>query len=350
MSNTGGTEGSGLIDLSMLNTGGDSGSIDSVFGGEAGVEGLGAPQQMAPFVTRRRSNTPLIVGLVAGFLILAGAVATAVYFATKEGGGQKNVETITKAPSADQNKTQKRTTLGNVSAKEPVAKAATVPPAPVAEEAAKKAEKNVEQATGAATKKAVAETEAAEAPKKSAVAVAKQEKRRSDKKVASAKRRSEERSRRQKRAQAKKSRKPKASPIAIARTAPTPAKARPEPPKPKPKPKPKRSGGSEVDELLGALSGGGSKPKRPRGGRSPAPAAPASADPLLPAKLNRTQVLSVVRSQTGSILRCRSNDPDLRGVLKTRITVKGATGRVASASVTSPSFQGRRRDVASYQK
>ena len=214
-----------------------------------------------------------------------------------------------------------------------------MPPAPVAEEAAKKAEKNVEQATGAATKKAVAETEAAEAPKKSAVAVAKQEKRRSDKKVASAKRRSEERSRRQKRAQAKKSRKPKASPIAIARTALTPL-ARPEPPKPKPKPKPKRSGGSEVDELLGALSGGGSKPKRPRGGRSPAPAAPASADPLLPAKLNRTQVLSVVRSQTGSILRCRSNDPDLRGVLKTRITVKGATGRVASASVTSPNFQG----------
>ena len=99
VSNTGGTEGSGLIDLSMLNTGGDSGSIDSVFGGEAGVEGVGAPQQMAPFVTRRRSNTPLIVGLVAGFLILAGAVATAVYFATKEGGGQKNVETITKAPS-----------------------------------------------------------------------------------------------------------------------------------------------------------------------------------------------------------------------------------------------------------
>ena len=344
VTNTGGAEGSGLIDLSMLNVGGESGSVDSVFGGDAGVAGveaLGAPQQVTPFVTRRRSNTPLIVGLVAGFLVLAGAVATAVYFATKDSGGQKNVDAVAKAPSADADKTPKRTTLGNVAASDKVAKTAAPQPASALAETKKQDEKNTENTVGSAkTEKAETNTKAAQAPNEEVAAVVKKVEKGPQKKVASAKRRSEEQSRRKKRTSTKKVRKAKPSPVASVRPAPAPPKARPEPPKPKPKPKPKSSGGSEVDELLGALSGGGSKPKRRSGGRSPAPTAPASADPLLPAKLNRTQVLSVVRSQTGNILRCRSNDPDLRGVLKTRITVKGATGRVSSASVTSPNFQG----------
>ena len=299
-----------------------------------------APQQNDSFVTRRRSNTPLIVGLVAGFLVLAGAVATAVYFATKDSGGQKNVDAVAKAPSADADKTPKRTTLGNVAASIRLLKLQHRNRLPALAETKNQDEKNTENTVGSAkTEKAETNTKAAQAPNEEVAAVVKKVEKDPQKKIASVKRRSEERSRRKNANIDQKTQKQSQVRLRVS-VRRRHLRRRGQNRQSQSRSQPKSSGGSEVDELLGALSGGGSKPKRRSGGRSPAPAGLLRRDPLLPAKLNRTQVLSVVRSQTGNILRCRSNDPDLRGVLKTRITVKGATGRVSSASVTSPNFQG----------
>jgi len=113
-----------------------------------------------------------------------------------------------------------------------------------------------------------------------------------------------------------------------AATAPKPAARQPA----ARKPAPKKESTSEVDDLLGALdgSGGGSKSRA----ASPAAATPApSADPMLPEKLTRRQILMVVKRNARDIRTCKGGT-DASGSVPVEMTIS-RQGRVTSAKVKS---------------
>ncbi len=132
--------------------------------------------------------------------------------------------------------------------------------------------------------------------------------------------------------------KPKASRRAR-RSSAKPAAARPAAPKPAArapaarKPAAKKESTSEVDDLLGALdgSGGGSKSRA----ASPAAASPAPSggDPLLPEKLTRRQILTVVKRNARTITACKG-DSGASGTVPVELVI-GRAGRVTSAKVKS---------------
>lgn len=104
----------------------------------------------------------------------------------------------------------------------------------------------------------------------------------------------------------------------------------------KPAPRKKESS-DDVDALLGALDGGGSKPA---GGGRPAPAAaPVGGDPMLPEQLTRRQILTVVKRNARSIQSCKPEGEGLTGNVMVMMTI-GSNGRVAAARVTTPKVQG----------
>ncbi|MEE2755888.1 MAG: GYF domain-containing protein [Myxococcota bacterium] len=352
VSNTGGSDGSGLIDLSMLNSGASGHGSEAVFGHDAGggIEAVAAPQQMVPLVTRRRGNTALIITIVVAGLLVAAAVGVAVYFATKQDEPKvASKPPVEQATNKDTGRVAGRTSLGNAKPK------ASTGGKQVVNTQNEKAETNTEsginsvtttnakaESPGPTQKTAAASTD----PKSTAVESSRSAKAKVSRAAALRKKTPSKWTKKQlaakqlaaAKAKAKaKARRKAAEPVRTPKPKTTAPK---EAPRAKVKEKPKK-GGDEVDALLGALSGGGKKSARKAPARGPAPsAAPASADPLLPPKLGKRDILRVVSRHSGKVLSCRSADPELRGVVKVRIAIVGSTGRVSRASVLTPKFQG----------
>ncbi len=117
--------------------------------------------------------------------------------------------------------------------------------------------------------------------------------------------------------------------------APKPAARRPSPRKPA---RQKEESASEVDDLLGALdgSGGGSKSRAASPAASPAPS-PAG-DPMLPEKLTKRQILTVVKRNARTITTCKEGT-DASGTVPVEMTI-GRAGRVTSAKVKSGPHRG----------
>ncbi|GEM_PF-3247199 len=345
VSNTGGSDGSGLIDLSMLNSGSGGQAADAVFGTDAGgIDAVAAPQQMVPLVTRRRGNTALIVTIVVAGLLVAGAVGVAVYYATKQ--DEPMVAAAIQAETQKKSQAVQapgRTSLGNAQPK-------TEPAGGQVAKTQNQEAKNLAKTAPVTEKNSAPKDEPGEAVQKSAGAAtagssgtgpsARGTKTKTSQAAAQRKKSKSKLTKRQLAAKQLAIAKAKAKRKAAESARKPKPQATPPPAKAKAKAKPKK-GGDEVDALLGALSGGGKKGARKAPARGPAPsAAPSSADPLLPPKLGKRDILRVVSRHSGKVLSCRSADPELRGVVKVRIAIVGSTGRVSRASVLTPKFQG----------
>jgi predicted Zn finger-like uncharacterized protein len=352
ISNTGGSDGSGLIDISVLGGMGADSAGEEAFdnaGAPEGLSAVAAPQQMASLVTRRRTNTGLVVAMAVGALILAGAVGTAVYFATKSQKQDmpKQASTQVKAKPIASKVTQ----IGTPKTQKPAVEKKVEAPKLAAQQGTNTGGAQSPESNGAAGGEKAADgvsqkpsavdgnqsgdkTAAADPVPEKGVAKAKPVKKKYTKaqvrkwNAANAKKKAARKAARAKAAKAKARSKASAVAIPVAKPKPV-ARAK------------KQKGGDEVDDLLGALNGN-PKPraKAPSGGGRGAAPAPA-ADPLLPQKLGRRQILPVVSRNSRRILACRSTGgDDLRGIVKVSITIAGSTGRVSRTRIKTPKFEG----------
>jgi hypothetical protein len=112
----------------------------------------------------------------------------------------------------------------------------------------------------------------------------------------------------------------------------------------KTKSKPRRkSTGDDVDDILGALDNGGSKKKQKNKNKSKraverkAPKPPA--DSLLPKKLGRVQILSVVRRNIRGVAACKDEGSGDGGTVMVAMVI-ARTGKVSSAKVKTGQFRG----------
>lgn len=304
VSNTGGTEGSGLIDISAMLGGGSASSSSSggdSFGGPIGLAPA-APAAMsgAPLpslVNRKKSNTGLIVGIVAGAAIIAGGIVAAVVLGKDDKAGT-DVATPPSGPAV--------VAVGAGDAPKSAAAAPSSVAAAPATQAAPASEAAPVSMAAAADPNAGARPAAGLAPRGAAPAAG--------------------------------ARNAPARPAgggnedAPSVAAPRPAAA-PTPPPEAPKPPPKK-GGDEVDDLLGAIDG-----KKPAGGGGtgrPAPPPPGGGDdPLLPEQLTKPQILGVVKKGAGAISSCKDRQPDASGTVFVTIKI-GRNGKVDSASAKKP--------------
>lgn len=95
--------------------------------------------------------------------------------------------------------------------------------------------------------------------------------------------------------------------------------------------KPKKQ--DEVDGLLDALNG-----KKAPTQAAPDPTAPAN-DPLLPERLDRKQILGVVRRNAAAVRKCKAEPPGTGGTVPVRMVISGS-GKVSSADVASGPAKG----------
>ena len=102
---------------------------------------------------------------------------------------------------------------------------------------------------------------------------------------------------------------------------------------PPPPPKPAKKGGEDVDDLLGALDGKGSRPAG--GGARPGAAEDPMLGESLTESLTKQQILSVVKQKAGSIADCRSRDPSVSGTVFVKMRIE-RTGHVSEASANPP--------------
>jgi predicted Zn finger-like uncharacterized protein len=320
VTNTGGSDASGLIDISLLgqsDSGAGSAQVDVLAPSTPAV----VPASMPSLVTRKRSNLGLIIGLSFGGLVLASGIGVAVFMALSP------AEKIEK-PAVQDTKiaatSPKKITIGGTtpSVAPKVKPEGTNTAAPVAK---------VQTVDAGQAKESAAAAVAATAPT-------------GDKKVEvvkskSAQAKKKRRSSKKSRSRSAKRKKPSSSRTAKAVTRPAPL------PIVKPRPAPRKSSGKkdELDDLWSGVGGTGAK--RPVRKRAPAAAArpaaaPAASDnPLLAEKLSRRQVLSVVRRNARSIADCKNEQPDLTGTVMVDITIAGS-GRVQRAKVITGKFSG----------
>lgn len=303
--NTGGSEASGLIDITALSGLETAARGDDPFGSGLGMAPapITAAAPIQPLVAPPSGNkTALIVAIVLGVLLLAGGVAAGMYFIMKKDDGGEQVAVAEPAEAA-------KVTMGTP----PPAQPAAAAPAPVAaaaepEKAGDGEEKADDAAEGEDDGKA-GEDEKGEAAKAPA-----------------------------KRARARRSASPRRSAAAQADNEDDPPAAAPKPErqvqvtKRAAPAKPKKESTDEVDALLGALdgSGGGSRAAASPGAAPAAAAAPAG-DPMLPEKLSRQQILTVVKRNARSIQTCKAGT-DASGTVPVEIVI-GRSGRVESATV-----------------
>jgi hypothetical protein len=91
----------------------------------------------------------------------------------------------------------------------------------------------------------------------------------------------------------------------------------------------------EVDDLLRALDRGPAAPAQ-GAARSVASARPArTGAPAVPAKLDRTDILRVVKQQSVAIQRCKAHQPNASGVVQVRMVIS-RSGGVTSAHASGP--------------
>lgn len=315
VSNTGGSEGSGLIDISALMGPGGSAPArggDDAFGGGPSVMAPSAPAPvtaMPSLVRRKRGNTTTIaVAIVACGLLIGGGIFAAVLMS------KKGEEPVVAANAKDQ--TPATVAVGGETPPPAPASEATPPPSQAAAPTSEAA-----PASEASEKDAVAKAgeKPAEPPRPAARAA-------ESARPAAQARRAETR--------------PRGDDEDAPRAGGQPAVAVAEPPpRPTPPPAPARNsggGGSEVDELLGALDGKGTRsaPAGRAGGSAPA-AAPAAADPMLPEQLDRADILRVVKMKAGAVQACKERQPGASGTVTVRLSI-GKNGRVSSATASGP--------------
>jgi predicted Zn finger-like uncharacterized protein len=300
VSNTGGSEGSGLIDISGLLGGAPkaSGGGDAFGVGPVGIAPSApspvAGQAIPSLVARRKSNTGVVVAIIAAAVIVAGAVV----FMTMRG-GEKTTEGATAgggAASGTSSQTPASVAVGSTQAPPttPPTQAASV--AATAPGGAAEAPASVAQAGGAAQQGGGGDRRPAAGPRPAGGA-------------------------------------PRpASPGGGAEDAPPPAEAaRPAVAAPAdPPPKPAKKSGGEIDDLLGGLDGN-PPPKKPGGNAAPAPAAANNGtDPLLPETLSKQQIMAVVKKGLPSVLTCKDRQPDASGTVMVKMKIEGSGG-VSSA-------------------
>ncbi|MEZ4433003.1 MAG: GYF domain-containing protein [bacterium] len=305
--NTGGSEASGLIDITAL-SGLDAGSRgDDPFGSGLGMAPapITAAAPIQPLVAPPSGNkTALIVAIVLGVLLLAGGVAAGMYFLMKKDGGEEPVAVAEPAETG-------KVTMGTPP---PAAQPAAAAPAPAAAAAAEPekaadGEGQADDTAGGDDEGKAGEDDKAEAAKAPA-----------------------------KRARARRATSPRRSAAAQADNEDDPPAAAPKPErqvqvtKRAAPARPKKESTDEVDALLGALdgSGGGSRAAASPGAAPAAAAAPAG-DPMLPEKLSRQQILTVVKRNARSIQTCKAGT-DASGTVPVEIVI-GRSGRVESATV-----------------
>ena len=320
VSSTGGSDASGLIDISALGSNGPMGAgamgamgapvaaaaLDDAFGGASGGSAGFAPVAAAPagpmptYVTRPTGGGgKLAVYALLGLLVLGGGGFAAWYFTRdtgpKEGQGPASVaaaSNVSTAPATGPSKVA----IGTPATAAPASAPATAASAASVASAA--------PATGTAAPESIA-------------ALAKPKATRSARKTPA-------------------KRRPTRTP-ARPRAAPEdkPPAAAPRTAAKRPARKPSKSS-SEVDSLLDGLGGGGKPAKRQPSQRQPAAAA--GDTPALPDKLSKSQILRVVRSNAGKISGCKNRDPGASGTIKV-VMVIGKSGRVNSARAGGP-FKG----------
>jgi hypothetical protein len=303
VSNTGGAEGSGLIDISAMLGGGSSSSSSSgndSFGGPIGLApSAPAPMAGAPLpslVNRKKNNTGLIVGIVAGAVIIAGGIVAAVVLK----GGDKPTEPVVA------NNTPAVVAVGETPKS---AAPVTQPPS-----AAAVASAAVSEPPSAAAPVSVAANDAAGKPGGAGrpagggggprVAAGGGRPGGGDEDTPS---------------------------VAAPRPAsPTPAAPQTDAPKPQ-----KKGGGEDVDDILGALDGKGSAKPAGGGGKPAAAARRPSDDPMLPEQLTKPQILGVVKKAASQISNCKERDPNASGTVMVSIQIE-KSGRVGKASAKGP--------------
>jgi len=299
VSNTGGSDGSGLIDISgLLGPSTTSSGTGDAFGlGPVGLAPAApspiASQPLPSLVARKKSNTGLYVAIIAGAAIVAGAVGVVVKGGDKPAEGAPAASTTPVAIAVGS--TQAPVTQAPVGAPPTEAAAAAAPATVPAEAVAQNtppAEQNTRRAAsgGAGAARTSGNGGGASRPAASVGGGAED-----------------------------------APPPAVAQ-APKPAA----PPEPAPA-RPKKSGG-EVDDLLGALDG---SPAPKRGGGAAAAAPAASVDPLLPDSLTKPQIMTVVKKGLGSVNACKDRQPDASGTVVVKMKIEG-NGSVSSAQAQSP--------------
>ena len=89
-----------------------------------------------------------------------------------------------------------------------------------------------------------------------------------------------------------------------------------------------------MDDLLGSLNG--KKPAAPAGGNDPV-AAPV--DPMLPERLTRRQILTVVKRNAGGVRKCKAQPPGASGTVTVKMQI-APNGSVSSAKIASGPIKG----------
>lgn len=288
-------EASGLIDLSALEGAGFTADPGASSGG-TDTPGF-MPASAVPVRARRKGSVGLVLFIVAGAVAL---VAGGIYVG-------KMLDEPTPAPAA-----------GTAAA--PAAGAAPTDQKPTPDKSAAAAAAATKPDAGAATAAAGADAGAkvGEAETDAGAKVAKAPPKDSKRPTRRAKR------------PAKPSPKPD-KPAPAAEDAPKPAVAAAPKPAEAPAAKPKKQ--DEVDGLLSALDG-----KQAGAKAAPDPTAPAN-DPLLPERLDRNQILSVVRRNAAAVRKCKAEPPGTGGTVPVRMVIAG-TGKVSSADVASGPAKG----------
>ncbi|MSP71370.1 MAG: DUF4339 domain-containing protein [Myxococcales bacterium] len=295
VSNTGGTDGSGLIDISGLMGGNRSGGlVADGFGGPMGLSpsapsALGS-QPLPSLVMRRKSPIPMIAAISVGVIVLVGGAI----FATIMVMNKDKRDGFAAAPPAS---LAPATMV--VGSPAPQGSSAAVAPssAPAPDSVAvlgSQAPGSEPPVQGGAAAQAAAPRVASQVNGRPRTA-------------AGAKTGGAE----------DEPREGAASPQA-------PAAPRTEAPRP-----PKKSGGDEVDDLLGSLDGGGKKPSGGRGSPEPAD----SGDPLLPEQLSKQQIVTVMKKAAGSVSGCKDRQPDYTGLVPIKLKID-KSGKVSDAKST----------------
>ena len=303
---TGGSEASGLIDMSLLDAGGSApastqSDMDALFGASSGPGampvGAGAPVQ--PLVQRKRSKIPMLLGIAAAVVLLIGGTAATMMYVLDMGDTEPAVAANTNTPVPP----AKLSVGGTPKAKA----AATAPEATKAATAAPTGDEGTQ-----ATKEAVAAATPTARPAKST--------------------KTRTRGKRSRAAKPKRVVKTTGSSRLAGATASPKART------PKARPKRRSAKDDELDDLLGALDG---KPAPRRTGptvRSTGGGIDPADDPLLPERLKKQDILAVVRRNSGKISNCKAGT-GVSGTITVRLTV-AKSGRVSKSSVTSANFQG----------
>lgn len=321
---------SGLIDISAMMGGGapaPSGAAPASAAPSAAVPGFSSPPgAVAPLVAQRKSGGAKWVAIAAGLLVLLGGGAFAMYELVLK----KDEPVNPPANVAQKAEVQPKTVQvagGGAPVKQPAkAESPEKAPTPSEQPSGEGDEKGTTLAANAA-EAAQKQPEKEDPPEE--VTQNDPPKKRSSSRRSSKRRRSSSSS------------KPQAEdrPAERVAAAPTPAPAPPKPARRAAK-RPAKDDG-ELDDLLGSLDNPGkaSTARSARRPSAPSRPKPPAADPLLPEKLSKSDILKVVNKNASRVKSCSARQPGASGVVKVSLRIS-RDGRVSSADIKGGEFKG----------